>query len=44
LDYERDRPTANRAIFDKGLVALRSIDLERENFAAMGTGDLGLDQ
>jgi len=38
-----DRATTNAAIFDQGLLRFRRVDLQRENFAAMRTGDLGLD-
>jgi hypothetical protein len=42
-DGQVDRPTANRAILDQGLFWLRGVDLERKDFAAMGTGNIYLD-
>ena len=40
---ERDRPAANRAILDDGLLGLRSVDFQRETLAAMRTRYLGFD-
>ena len=34
-----DRAAANAAIFDQRLFGLRSVDLQRKNFAAIRTGD-----
>ena len=38
-DRERNRPAADGAVFDERLFALRSIDLQREYFAAMRARD-----
>ncbi len=41
--FDIDRPTAHRAVFDEGLLSLRSIDSNWEGFAAMGTSNLGIE-
>jgi hypothetical protein len=42
-ESEIDRPTTNRAVFDQRLHGLRRIDLDREHFAAVRTGNFGSD-
>jgi len=39
-----DRPAAHGAVLDQRLFGLRGVDLERENFTAMGTSDVGFNQ
>jgi hypothetical protein len=36
-----DRAAANAAVFDQRLLRLGCVDLQRKNFAAVGTGDFG---
>jgi len=39
-----DRTAAHGAVLDQRLFGLRGVDLERENFTAMRTSDVGFNQ
>jgi hypothetical protein len=41
-DRQINRPAADGAVFDDGLLRLRSIDFQRETLAAMRAGNFGL--
>ena len=40
MNRQGNGPAANAAIFDQGLLALRSVDEERKRFSAVRTSDL----
>jgi hypothetical protein len=43
MNGQIDRPAANRAVLNECLLRLRSVDLQRKNFAAVRATDFGFD-